>query len=91
MVKNTVDIESALRPLNTLSKILGLAHFSGYKNSLRGKTKREENREWEIANVMWCVVVICMVVTGFVFTMISVHLFSLLIFLRLLYVYFRFQ
>ena len=77
MVKNTVDIESALRPLNTLSKILGLAHFSGYKNSLRGKTKREENREWEIANVMWCVVVICVVVTGFVFTMISVHLFSL--------------
>lgn len=67
MVKDLVDIESAFRPLNTLSKILGLARFSGHRNSFKGGKKHEENRESEFTNVIWCVVVICAVVTGFVF------------------------
>jgi hypothetical protein len=76
MVKNWVDIESAYRPLNALSKILGLAHFSGYKNSLTGKIKHEENREWGFANVIWCVGVICLIGTGFVGSLISMYLSS---------------
>jgi hypothetical protein len=73
MVKGSVDIESAFRPLNALSRILGLAHFSGYKNSSTGKLKHEENRESELTKAVWCVVVICAVVTGFVFGIITLN------------------
>ena len=67
MGKGSVDMESALRPLNAMSKILGLPHFSGHRNSFTGKMKHEENRESGFTNVIWCVVVICAVVIGFVF------------------------
>jgi len=73
MVKDSVDIESAFRPLNALSKILGLAHFSGHRNSFTGKMRHEENRELEFTNVIWCVVVICAVVTGFVFIIVTLN------------------
>jgi hypothetical protein len=73
MVKDSFDIESAFRPLNILSKILGLAHFSGYRNTVRGKLKHEENRESEYANVIWCVVVICTIITGFVANMVTLY------------------
>jgi len=71
MVKDSVDIESAVRPLNALSKILGLAHFSGHRNSFTSKINRVENRESEFANVIWCVVVICTILIGFVYSMIA--------------------
>jgi hypothetical protein len=73
MVKGPVDIESAFRPLNALSKILGLAHFSGHRSSSTGKTKHEESRESELMNFIWCVVVVCAIVTGFVFNLITLH------------------
>ena len=76
MVKESVDIESAFRPLNVLSKILGLAHFSGHRNSFKGKIKDEENREKKFRNVIWCVVVTCTVVTGFVLTIINLKISS---------------
>jgi ABC-type multidrug transport system fused ATPase/permease subunit len=73
MLEDSVDIESAFRPLNALSKILGLAHFSGHRNSFTGKMKHEENRECEFTNVIWCVVVICAVATGFVLNVITLN------------------
>jgi hypothetical protein len=57
MVKNSVDIDSAFRPLNVISKILGLAHFSGCRNGFTGKIIQEENYWWEFKNIVWCVVV----------------------------------
>jgi len=73
MVKNSVDIESAFRPLNALSKILGLAHFSGHKNSFTTKITSEGNRESEFAYVICCVAVICTIVTGFVYSIIMLN------------------
>ena len=70
MVKDSVDIESAFRQLNALYKILGIAHFLGHKNSFTSKIKRNENRESEFACAIWCVVVICTIVTGFVYSII---------------------
>jgi hypothetical protein len=70
MVKDSVDIESAFRQLNALSKIIGTAHFLGHKNSFTNKIKRDGNRESEFACVIWCVAVICSIVTGFVYSII---------------------
>ncbi|GFG31885.1 hypothetical protein Cfor_10240 [Coptotermes formosanus] len=71
MVKDSFDIESAFRPLNVLSKILGLAHFSGHGNTVRRKIKHEQNCESEFANVVWRIVVILTVIAGFVTRMIT--------------------
>jgi uncharacterized membrane protein len=71
MVKDSFDIESAFRPLNVLSKILGLAHFSGHGNTVRRKIKHEQNCESEFANVVWRIVVILTVIAGFVTNMIT--------------------
>ena len=76
MFKESVDIESAFRPLNVLSKILGLVHFSGHRNSFTGKIKDEGNREMEFRKVIWCVVVTCTVVMGFVFSIIHLKISS---------------
>ena len=76
MVKDSVDIESAFRPLNAVSKIVGLAHFSGNRNRFTGKIKREGNRESKFANVIWCIVVICAIVTAFVYSIITANFYS---------------
>ena len=76
MFKKSVNIESAFRPLNVVSKIVGLAHFSGHRNSFTGKIKREENRESKFVNIIWCIVVICAIVTGFVYSVLALSFFS---------------
>jgi hypothetical protein len=73
MVKDSVDIESAFRPLNALSKILGLAQFSGYTNSVTGKIIHEENCEWKFKNFVWCVFDMCSIVAGFVYNIITLY------------------
>jgi hypothetical protein len=52
MLEDSVDIESAFRHLNALSKVLGLAHFWGHRNSFTSKIKREGNCESEFACVI---------------------------------------
>jgi hypothetical protein len=62
------DIESALRPLNILSKILGLPHFSANRNAFTGRVKPADSR-----NIVWCVAVLCMLITGLIINVISVQ------------------
>ena len=76
MVKDSVDIEAAFRPLNAVSKILGLAHFSGHRYRFTGKIKREEHRESKFVNVIWCIVVTCAIVAGFVYSLITLSFYS---------------
>jgi hypothetical protein len=76
------DIELALRPLNIVSKILGLPHFSAHRNAFTGRAKHADSR-----NIVWCVVVLCMLITGFIINIISVqfssrsHVFEIVAFL----------
>jgi hypothetical protein len=62
------DIELALRPLNIVSKILGLPHFSAHRNAFTGRAKHAGSR-----NIIWCVVVLCMLITAFIINIISVQ------------------
>ncbi|PNF33540.1 hypothetical protein B7P43_G17405 [Cryptotermes secundus] len=62
------DIELALRPLNIVSRILGLPHFSAHRDAFTGRVKRGDSR-----NVVWCVVVLCTLMTGFIINIISVQ------------------
>jgi hypothetical protein len=73
MAKDRFDIELAFRPLNILSKILGLSHFSLYRNPFSGEIKLGDNRESGFGNIIWCVVMMCVIFTGFIINTISVR------------------
>jgi hypothetical protein len=76
------DIELALRPLNIVSEILGLPHFSRHRNAFTGRVKPAGSR-----NVVWCVIVLCLLITGLTINIISVqfssrsHVFEIVAFL----------
>lgn len=76
MVKDQFDVELALRPLNILSKVLGLAHFSVYRNVFSGEVKLGDKCDSRFRNVIWCVVMMCVILTGFIINTMSVHLSS---------------
>jgi len=67
--KDSVDIESVFRQLNALSKILVLPHFSGHRNSFASEIKHES----KFVNIIWCVAVICTILTGFVYSIITLN------------------
>lgn len=73
MVKERIDIELAFRPLNILSQILGLAHFSLHRNSFSGEIKRGDNCYSGFGSIVWCIVVMCVIFAGFIINSISVQ------------------